>query len=267
MTKTNFFTELHATLEGAGASMSITPKGDTMTVTFMPRSSKNLQPLTLTGNPDEFDEGFFENITRTLNTVREKGLIANHEEVEDSVEKAGGKKAATAKKDDKKSSTTPKAAPKPVDKKYQGLVKRSTPELTKLIAAEDTPEEVKTEVQGIIDRRSGGKGKEHQRLEIEVPEKPKLKHADSDMANFKRIITNQLHDAKDIIDLAPKKLERDLDEEQRTVIQQDLDKAKLRYADCEIHLKAIEAGTFGTQDNQTALVPVEVILTQLKSNS
>lgn len=88
----NFFTQLKSVIGQAELQINIKSKGEELTVMINPKSSandpalSNIQPLILSGTPEELDEGFFNGISEPLSRVT--GLMINIEEFEKSASKA-----------------------------------------------------------------------------------------------------------------------------------------------------------------------------------
>lgn len=118
----NFFTEIAKHLAGFDLKVSLTKKGDEITVGIFP-DHKNadvagkMGPLLIKGTADELDQGFFDKINPPLETAT--GLVANIDNYntelkkleQDAKEKVEKKKSEPAKK------TSAPAKKKPAPKK------------------------------------------------------------------------------------------------------------------------------------------------------
>ncbi|WP_313515586.1 PRTRC system protein E [Sphingobacterium sp.] len=119
-----FFTQLKSVIGQAELQINIKSKGEELTVMINPKSTasdpalQNLQPLILSGTPEDLDEGFFNGISEPLTKVT--GLISNIEQFENSASKADEesriKKAAEDKLKKQQEAET---------KKFNDLVKKA----------------------------------------------------------------------------------------------------------------------------------------------
>ncbi|GEM67590.1 hypothetical protein SMI01S_11960 [Sphingobacterium mizutaii NBRC 14946 = DSM 11724] len=88
----NFFTQLKSVIGQAELQINIKSKGEELTVMINPKSTasdpalQNIQPLILSGTPEELDEGFIKGVSEPLGRVT--GLMTNIEEFEKSASKA-----------------------------------------------------------------------------------------------------------------------------------------------------------------------------------
>jgi PRTRC genetic system protein E len=103
----NLFTELSNMLpDGVDLSLTIRKKGAEVTVSLMPKSKKvddpaqfKIQPLIITGTPEELDNEFVAAIKSPLS--QSTGLLANMAEHEKSVKEAAANSKAEKDKKDK----------------------------------------------------------------------------------------------------------------------------------------------------------------------
>lgn len=139
-TEMKFFENLKLTGNGQHLSIDIKEKNGKYTVMVLPKSSdqSRIQPIVVTGTPEELDEDFFKKVGPVL---IESGMkLLNVEEHKKSVE-------AASKSSDKKSSSEtsdkqpkgPAAAKKKIDKK--GAAKKQLPKKSEEKKEETKPEE------------------------------------------------------------------------------------------------------------------------------
>jgi PRTRC genetic system protein E len=103
-----FFKKLYEMLDGIDVSIKVKRKNDKLTISVLPDTTHVIAPITVTGTPEELDEGFIEAIRSPLTKIA--GLKVDTKQFEETVEKAGEEKstakpaaAQSAKKQDKKS--------------------------------------------------------------------------------------------------------------------------------------------------------------------
>lgn len=128
----NFFQNLFNTGD-VDITMRIMKKNDKLTINIMPGSNvSKIQPIILTGTPEELDADFFNKVMPEVNEI--KGLISNIDAV---------KKEAT---DEAAKSSKPADKPKPKVKPEAPKAKKKAPEAKEASLFEaDQPEEEQTD--------------------------------------------------------------------------------------------------------------------------
>ena len=121
-----FFTQFNQLMTGSVDVTMVIRKSTTgMTVSVLPKSNglkdeaqNHIVPLTLSGTPEELDNGFFQTIARPVQKV--SGLLANMAEFEQQADKAA--KDSKAAKDMKAKETKEE---KEKREKYEKLMKKA----------------------------------------------------------------------------------------------------------------------------------------------
>ena len=124
-----FFTQFNQLMTGSVDVTMVIRKSTTgMTVSVLPKSNglkdeaqNHIVPLTLSGTPEELDNGFFQTIARPVQKV--SGLLANMAEFEQQADKAA--KDSKAAKDMKAKETKEE---KEKREKYEKLMKKADEE-------------------------------------------------------------------------------------------------------------------------------------------
>lgn len=271
--KTEFFTQLAQVLDGCPCTFAITPKDGKLTVSFVPRdindTKSNLKPLNMVGEPSEFDEGFLKAIHEAIDIAAQTGLVKNWGEYRNGAEAAGGKKVKTATPTPatttgtRKTITIDEITQEQVDQvKKMKEQKKSFKQIAEKVGI--TEEQAKAIHEGKL--KAGKTVQKNTQMEINqllVEEPKKVSHTPEALQRFKTIITNQQHDAEDVELLAGRQKERTSDEEQKIRLTGEINNAKSTIANCKLQLEAIEAGTFGTKDDQTVLIPEAELIESL----
>jgi len=268
MNKTSFFTDLNEVLDGQPAQLVVTFKENGQCVaSFLPTRSGSVggkfKPLNLNGPVKDFDEQFLQEIHSAVAIVKTGSIAQNKNEFVEAV----GAEAPAVKKTDKKPTESKE---KILGNLPEGVTQEQADKVHKLKGQAKGMKFIAEKTgltEALINEVLACKVKANTKqldIEEEAAKVPvKVSHKPEDLANFKKILTNQLHDAEDVLVLAPRKLERELPEEQKIELQGDITRARSTVENCKDKLKQIEAGTFGTRKEQTELVPVEELLTQL----
>lgn len=271
-----FFKKWQEVMKGASGSLSITPIKDKQVVSFTPNVKSHMKPLTVTGTPEELEEGFFKLMEQTMEIAEKSGIISNIEDIATSTEKAPvASKPKSAKKSTAKN-TEPIASGEAVKDEYcaeeiEGLKKKNTPTLEKLLVKEGMYERKKDIIQGILEARKSKGIKAEQKtpdavdttarqLEIKVP----LKHSPEDIRDFKTILDNRLSQAMDDRDFAKRTIDRGLfNNISKEIAEQTYNDALSDIEQINTLLLQCEDGTIGTCADGT-LVPKEEVLNNLK---
>src|SRR4051812_23289596 len=106
----NFFEQLSAISEGLDLTIRIKGKNGKLTLSVLPDGIEKVQPLLLTGTPQELDEAFIEAIKQPLADT--KTVLVNNESYQkelNELEKDKKKKLDEKKKDQEKKAAKPAA--------------------------------------------------------------------------------------------------------------------------------------------------------------
>ncbi len=118
MKTTNFFTEIGKFAEHADLKLTITKKGDVMTVSLLPElksGGDKLMPFMASGTQEELDEGFIPEISKAIDSAG--GFKTNTDQFSKAVKENNDEEAATSAKPAKKSSSKKAATKKSPAKK------------------------------------------------------------------------------------------------------------------------------------------------------
>ena len=116
-----FFKQLFELSDGVDLTLRVKRKNEKLTVSILPETGKDIQPLLLTGTPEQLDAEFFNSIKAPVGEVKE--ILANAKAFVESAKKsaekskpaASGKKPATKFKDTKKVPSKPEPEKKEED--------------------------------------------------------------------------------------------------------------------------------------------------------
>lgn len=274
MSKTDFFTELHKAMQGHCTRMVLTVSHDAILASVLPSGNDSLLPLTISGKPEDFDEGFMDQVTKAMSAIKTSGLKSDETEFLKQLE---GNPKRTPKSEPKQEEEKPEPVKKtitiddPTSEQIEKVKKLKAQKKSISFIAEKsglTEDQVK-ETLGMKPMKPKTEPKQLDLVEEaeKAPEPQKVSHTPEDLAKFKQLITNKLHDAEDVIMLADRKRERSSDQSVKDQMLADINTNKSIEQNCRWQLEEIEKGTFGTRKDQTELIPVEELLQHINAKT
>jgi len=156
MSKVNFFTELFPLLEDKESiELKVQRTGDELTVLLVPKIRSKTATVTISGSPEDLNDGFMEQLTIPVEKI--KGLISNAaevkiEDVEEEEEEESEDNDDKKEKPEAKKAAPKKAAAKKVTSKKAEEVKPVEPVVETKTEEEFTPagkstEEIEAEIE------------------------------------------------------------------------------------------------------------------------